>query len=74
MQPGEPSRTALGAAAHRAVHQVLERGRIFADLLAPHKRKLVPFQLVPTNPYENTLSLCASHAWTVIWPKWLERH
>src|SRR5271157_5753507 len=34
MQPEEPSRTALGAAAHRAVHQVLERGRIFADPLA----------------------------------------
>ena len=34
MQPGEPSHTALGAAAHRAVHQVLERGRIFADPLA----------------------------------------
>jgi methyltransferase (TIGR00027 family) len=34
MQPGEPSRTALGAAAHRAVHQVLERGCIFADPLA----------------------------------------
>jgi O-methyltransferase involved in polyketide biosynthesis len=34
MQPGQPSRTALGAAAHRAVHQVLERGQIFADPLA----------------------------------------
>ena len=34
MQPGEPSRTALGAAAHRAVHQVLESGRIFTDPLA----------------------------------------
>jgi methyltransferase (TIGR00027 family) len=34
MQPGQPSRTALGAAAHRAVHQVLERGYIFADPLA----------------------------------------
>ena len=34
MQPKQPSRTALGAAAHRAVHQVLERGRIFADPLA----------------------------------------
>jgi methyltransferase (TIGR00027 family) len=34
MQPEQPSRTALGAAAHRAVHQVLERGRIFADPLA----------------------------------------
>jgi methyltransferase (TIGR00027 family) len=34
MQAGQPSRTALGAAAHRAVHQVLERGHIFADPLA----------------------------------------
>jgi len=34
MQPGRPSRTALGAATHRAVHQVLERGRIFTDPLA----------------------------------------
>jgi len=34
MQPGEPSRTALGAAEHRAVHQVLEGGSIFADPLA----------------------------------------
>ncbi len=34
MQPGQPSRTALGAAAHRAAHQVLEQGRIFSDPLA----------------------------------------
>jgi methyltransferase (TIGR00027 family) len=34
MQPGQPSRTALGAAAHRAAHQVLEQGSIFADPLA----------------------------------------
>ena len=34
MQPGQPSRTARGAAAHRAVHQVLERGSIFSDPLA----------------------------------------
>jgi methyltransferase (TIGR00027 family) len=34
MQIGEPSRTARGAAMHRAVHQVLEGGRIFADPLA----------------------------------------
>lgn len=34
MQPGHPSRTALGAAAHRAAHQALEGGRIFADPLA----------------------------------------
>jgi methyltransferase (TIGR00027 family) len=34
MQTGQPSRTALGAATHRAAHQVLEGGRIFADPLA----------------------------------------
>jgi methyltransferase (TIGR00027 family) len=34
MQAGEPSRTALGAAGHRAAHQVLESGLIFADPLA----------------------------------------
>lgn len=34
MQTGEPSRTAWGAAFHRAAHQVLEQGRIFSDPLA----------------------------------------
>ena len=34
MQLGQPSRTAWAAAAHRAVHQVLEHGRIFSDPLA----------------------------------------
>jgi methyltransferase (TIGR00027 family) len=34
MQSGEPSRTAWAAAAHRAAHQILEQGRIFADPLA----------------------------------------
>jgi methyltransferase (TIGR00027 family) len=34
MQVGQPSRTALAAAAHRAAHQVLEQGRIFSDPLA----------------------------------------
>lgn len=34
MQVGQPSQTALAAAAHRAAHQVLEGGRIFADPLA----------------------------------------
>jgi methyltransferase (TIGR00027 family) len=34
MQPGQASRTALGAAGHRAAHQVLESGLIFADPLA----------------------------------------
>ena len=31
---GQPARTAVGAARHRAVHQVLEGGRIFSDPLA----------------------------------------
>jgi methyltransferase (TIGR00027 family) len=34
MKSGEPSRTALGAAGHRAAHQILERGFIFSDPLA----------------------------------------
>jgi methyltransferase (TIGR00027 family) len=34
MQPGQASRTALGAAGHRAAHQVLESGLIFTDPLA----------------------------------------
>lgn len=34
METGQPSRTALAAAAHRAAHQILEGGRIFADPLA----------------------------------------
>jgi methyltransferase (TIGR00027 family) len=34
MQSRTPSRTALGAAVHRAVHQDLEGGKIFADPLA----------------------------------------
>jgi methyltransferase (TIGR00027 family) len=34
VQVGQPSRTALGAATHRAAHQILEHGRIFFDPLA----------------------------------------
>ncbi|AUG76057.1 methyltransferase [Kitasatospora sp. MMS16-BH015] len=34
MRQGEPSRTAYAAARHRAVHQLLEGGRVFADPLA----------------------------------------
>ena len=34
MQEGQFSRTALGAAGHRAAHQVLEGGLVFADPLA----------------------------------------
>ncbi len=34
MQPGQPSRTALGAAGLRAAHQVLDGASIFADPLA----------------------------------------
>jgi methyltransferase (TIGR00027 family) len=36
MQTGRPSQTALGAAAHRAVHQTLEGGVIFTDPFAVH--------------------------------------
>jgi methyltransferase (TIGR00027 family) len=34
MQQGQASMTAIGAAGHRAAHQVLERGLVFADPLA----------------------------------------
>lgn len=34
MNEREPSRTAFGAARHRAAHQLLEQGRIFSDPLA----------------------------------------
>jgi methyltransferase (TIGR00027 family) len=34
MRQGQASRTAIGAAGHRAAHQVLERGIVFADPLA----------------------------------------
>src|SRR5471030_2284055 len=34
MQPGQPSRTALGAAGLRAAHQVLDGASIFVDPLA----------------------------------------
>ena len=34
MEEREPSRTAFGAAKHRAAHQLLEQGRIFSDPLA----------------------------------------
>ena len=34
MQPGQPSHTAFRAAAHRAAHQIVEAGRVFADPLA----------------------------------------
>ena len=34
MKTGEPSRTALGAASHRAAHQILEGGSLFSDPLA----------------------------------------
>jgi methyltransferase (TIGR00027 family) len=46
METGQPSRTALGAGAHRAAHQVLEHGAIFQDplalrILGPHAERLV---------------------------------
>jgi hypothetical protein len=41
---------------------------------APKIPLLVPFQLVPANPFENSLFVFASDAWTVIWQKQLEQH
>jgi methyltransferase (TIGR00027 family) len=38
VQLGKPSRTAWAAAAHRAAHQVLENGRLFAD---PHALRIL---------------------------------
>ena len=34
MHPQQPSRTARGVAIHRAVHQMVDGGRIFTDPLA----------------------------------------
>jgi O-methyltransferase involved in polyketide biosynthesis len=34
MQPKEPSRTAWGAARHRAVHQLVDGGAVFKDPFA----------------------------------------
>ncbi|MGZ5870816.1 MAG: class I SAM-dependent methyltransferase [Bradyrhizobium sp.] len=34
MEDGQPSRTAFGAAAHRAAHQIKERGAVFSDPFA----------------------------------------
>lgn len=34
MNERQPSRTALGAAGHRAAHQLLEGGKVFSDPLA----------------------------------------
>jgi methyltransferase (TIGR00027 family) len=42
MLAGEPSRTAWAAAMHRAAHQVLEDGRVFADPLAVRIVATVP--------------------------------
>ena len=34
MEEGQPSRTAFGAAMHRAVHQLIDKPLLFADPLA----------------------------------------
>ena len=34
MLEGQPSRTAMGAAAHRAIHQIVDAGRVLSDPLA----------------------------------------
>jgi methyltransferase (TIGR00027 family) len=47
MLPERASRTALGAAKHRAAHQTLERGRIFSDPLAV---RILGSEAEPLNP------------------------
>ena len=44
MEAGQPSRTAYGAALHRAAHQTIERGAIFADSYACAILGLTPEQ------------------------------
>lgn len=46
MQAGQPSRTARAAATHRAVHQLLESGRVFTDPLAVQVLGMDPAELV----------------------------
>jgi len=60
MQSGQPSRTALGAAGHRAAHQVLEGGFIFTDplavrILGPHAEDAV--RRAESNPWRRRLRL-----------------
>ena len=45
--PEQATRTALGAARHRAAHQTLERGRIFSDPLAV---RILGSEAEPLNP------------------------
>src|SRR5690349_10301138 len=46
MQPGQPSLTARRAAAHRAVHQLVEHGAVFADPYAVRILNEPPHALV----------------------------
>jgi methyltransferase (TIGR00027 family) len=48
MKPGEPSRTAFGAARHRALHQTVDGASVFRDPLAWRILGLEP----PTDPLE----------------------
>src|ERR1700685_4103484 len=50
MQEGQASVTALGAAGHRAAHQVLERGFVFADLLPPPTPRAHGPERLPARP------------------------
>lgn len=46
MLTSEPSRTAIGAAAHRATHQLIENGAVFRDPLALSILGLAPEELL----------------------------
>src|SRR3954471_3152509 len=60
MQPGRPSRTALGAAGLRAAHQVLDGAAIFRDplalrILGAHADALVREAETETDPFRHRL-------------------
>src|SRR3954447_14263017 len=60
MQPGQPSRTALGAAGLRAAHQVLDGASIFEDplalrILGPDADDLVRDAEAETDPFRQRL-------------------
>jgi methyltransferase (TIGR00027 family) len=60
MQPGQPSRTALGAAGLRAAHQVLDGAAIFADplalrILGPDADELVREAQAEADPFRQRL-------------------
>jgi O-methyltransferase involved in polyketide biosynthesis len=54
VQAGEPSNTARGAAAYRAIHQTLEGGAIFLD---PFAAKILDDKTRPDSTKQRSMSL-----------------